>query len=150
MHDLKIYHQQSSQFFLSFLVFSCSWTSCYSIKDTGTKFLISNRFEQYNFFWKFPLTLLIVLLLLKSSTRRNVTSKFVWPFCSDLDDHQISSFHRSSPPKVFLGKGVLKTSSKFAGKHPCQSMISIKLLCNHTSTWVFCCKFAAYFQDAFL
>ena len=34
---------------------------------------------------------------------------------------------RSSRPGVFLGKGVQKTSSKFAGEHPFRSLISIKL-----------------------
>ena len=34
---------------------------------------------------------------------------------------------RSSPPEVFLGKGVLKKCSKFIGEHPCRSAISIKL-----------------------
>ena len=34
---------------------------------------------------------------------------------------------RSSPSEVFLGKGVLKTFSKFTGEHPCQSVMSIKL-----------------------
>ena len=29
--------------------------------------------------------------------------------------------------RVFLGKDVLKICSKFAGKHPCRSVISIKL-----------------------
>ena len=32
---------------------------------------------------------------------------------------------RSSPPEVFLGKGVLKICSKFTGKHPSRSVISI-------------------------
>ena len=57
---------------------------------------------------------------------------------------------------VFLGKGVLKIYSRFAGEHPCLSVISLKLICialllylHHTSTWVFSCKFAAYFQNTF-
>ena len=37
---------------------------------------------------------------------------------------------RSSPPEVFLGKGVLKLCIKFTREHPCQSVISINLLCN--------------------
>ena len=37
---------------------------------------------------------------------------------------------RSSPPEVFLGKGVLKICNKFTEEHPCRSVISIKLLCN--------------------
>ena len=41
----------------------------------------------------------------------------------------ISSF-KSSRPEVFLGKGVVKICRKFTGEHPCQSAISIKLLCN--------------------
>ena len=42
---------------------------------------------------------------------------------------QLCTF-RSSPLKVFLGKGVLKICGKFTGEHPCRSVISIKLLCN--------------------
>ena len=37
---------------------------------------------------------------------------------------------RSSPSEVFLGKGFLKTCSKFTGEKPCRGAISIKLLCN--------------------
>ena len=37
---------------------------------------------------------------------------------------------RSSPSDVFLEKDVLKIYSKFTGENPCQSAISIKLLCN--------------------
>ena len=33
---------------------------------------------------------------------------------------------RNSPPEVFLEKGVPKVCSKFTGKQPCQSVISIK------------------------
>ena len=37
---------------------------------------------------------------------------------------------RSSPPELFLRKGVLKICSKFTGEHPCRSAISIKLQSN--------------------
>ena len=37
---------------------------------------------------------------------------------------------RSSPPEVFLGKGILRICSIFTGEHPCLSVISIKLLRN--------------------
>ena len=40
------------------------------------------------------------------------------------------SLIRSSNPKVFLRKGVLKICSKFTGEHPCLSVISIKLKYN--------------------
>ena len=33
----------------------------------------------------------------------------------------------SSRPEVFLGKSVLKISSKFTGENPCRGVISIKL-----------------------
>ena len=66
-----------------------------------------------------------------------------------------SNINKSSPPKVFLRKGVLKIYSKFkfTGEFPCQRVISIKLLSNFieiTLVWVFSCKFAAYFQNIFL
>ena len=38
--------------------------------------------------------------------------------------------YRSNHSEVFLGKSVLKIGSKFTGEHPCQWVISIKLLCN--------------------
>ena len=43
-----------------------------------------------------------------------------------------SSFwiNRSSRPEVLLEKGVLIICGKFAGGHPCRSVISRKLLCN--------------------
>ena len=37
---------------------------------------------------------------------------------------------RSSPPEVFLGKGVLKICNKYTRENLCRSVILIKLLCN--------------------
>ena len=37
---------------------------------------------------------------------------------------------RTSRPDVFLRKGVMKSAEKFAGEHPCQSGILIKLQSN--------------------
>ena len=37
--------------------------------------------------------------------------------------------YRSNHPEVFLEKGILKICNKFTGKHPCRSVISLKLLC---------------------
>ena len=47
------------------------------------------------------------------------------------------SIVRSNPPKVLLGKGILKTSSKFTEKYPYWSAISINLLYTLTrvSSW---------------
>ena len=47
------------------------------------------------------------------------------------DHHLFQTFvlFRSSHPDVFLEKRVLKICSKLTGEHPCQSAISIKLLC---------------------
>ena len=47
-----------------------------------------------------------------------------------LQTKQILEILKSSHPKVFLGKGVLKICSRFTGEHPCRSAISIKLQCN--------------------
>ena len=46
----------------------------------------------------------------------------------------------ASPPKMLLGKGVLKICRKFTGEHTCQSAISIKLLFNffETTLWHGC------------
>ena len=46
-----------------------------------------------------------------------------------MENNNIWGF-RSSHSEVFLSTGVLKIYSKFTGKHPCRSVISIKLLFN--------------------
>ena len=47
--------------------------------------------------------------------------------------NHVKSEHQKQPSRgVFLGKGVLKIWSKFTGEHPCQRVISIKLLYNFT------------------
>ena len=40
--------------------------------------------------------------------------------------------YSTSPPEVFLGKGVLKICSTFIGEYPCRSVILIKLQSNFT------------------
>ena len=42
---------------------------------------------------------------------------------------QLTHF-RSSRTEVLLGKGILKMCCKYTGEHPCESVISIKQLCN--------------------
>ena len=49
-------------------------------------------------------------------------------------------------PEVFLGKGVLKIQSKFAGEHPCQSAISIKLVSRDTLSQLFS-EFDVFLHD---
>ena len=61
---------------------------------------------------------------------------------------EIINSNRGSHLDVFLGKGVLKICSKFTGEHPCRSVI-LQFYLNHTSAWLFFCKFAAYFQNTF-
>ena len=46
-----------------------------------------------------------------------------------LSYRQVSIFRRSCL-EIFCEKGVSKISSKFTGEQPCQSVISIKLLCS--------------------
>ena len=63
----------------------------------------------------------------------------------------IFSIYRSSHPVVFLGRAVLKIYSRLTGEHPCQSVISIKLLCNfieitlrHSVLLQVCCIFSEH------
>ena len=56
---------------------------------------------------------------------------FPGPYLLFLQD-KLVSIYRSSPPEVFLGKGVLKICSKFTGEHSCGSAISVKLQRNFT------------------
>ena len=54
------------------------------------------------------------------------------------------SLYTRSPPKMSLGKDVLKICSKFTGEP--HAKVAGQLYWNHTLSWVFSCKFAAYFQ----
>ena len=51
--------------------------------------------------------------------------------------------YRNNPREVFLEKGVPKIYSKFTGE------LALQFYQNHTSEWVFPCKFAAYTQNNF-
>ena len=62
---------------------------------------------------------LVIFLLLQETKNSNL-----------FDKKSTQESVRSSRPGLFLRKGALKIYSKFTGEHPCQSVISIKLLCN--------------------
>ena len=52
-------------------------------------------------------------------------------FCESLTQYtSLQLVYKSSCPKMFLGKALLKICSKFTGELPCRSATSIKLLCN--------------------
>ena len=56
------------------------------------------------------------------ATNNTFCENWIWGFrtlCTTLST--------SSPPEVFLRKGILKIRSKFTGEHSCRSAISIKL-----------------------
>ena len=97
-----------------------------------------------------PKTLLKMKIL--RSPQTYIFSQIFYHFHSSLYYHEnredCGTSIRSSHAKVLLGKGIMKICSIITGEHPCRSAISIKLLC-HTSTQVFSCKFAAYFQNTF-
>ena len=52
---------------------------------------------------------------------------------------------RKQPSGGVLRKRCSKNMQQIYRRDPCRSVISIKLHWNHTSAWVFPCKFAAYF-----
>ena len=76
----------------------------------GYNKIITSTIFNTNFFW-FIITIHLYDILL-------IQNLFQFVIC------------RSSYPEVFLVKGVLKICSIFTGVHPCQSVISIKLLCS--------------------
>ena len=71
--------------------------------------------------FKILLLLLVYLLLVSYLTQHHLLAP-----TSTSRSYQ----SRSSHSAVFLRKGVLKVCSKFTGEHPCQSVISIKVLWN--------------------
>ena len=62
-------------------------------------------------------------------------------FCESLTQYtSLQLVYKSSCPKMFLGKALLKICSKFTGELPCRSATSIKLLCNfiEITLWYTC------------
>ena len=73
----------------------------------------------------------------------------LWPMKKYLcQENNSPPFFRSSRPEVFLRKGVLKVCRKFTGEREEQSKAK-QLYWNHTSAWVFSCKFATIVQNTF-
>ena len=71
-----------------------------------------------------------VFISYRSSCFANVTlqplifeSKIIFDDKFDHSSILSNTVFGSSPPEVFLGKGVLKICSKFTGEHLCQSVI---------------------------
>ena len=62
----------------------------------------------------------------------------------------LEMLNQKQPSTGVLRKTCLKICSKFTGEHSCRSVISKQLYWNHTSAWMFSCKFAAYFQNTYL
>ena len=89
--------------------------------------------QEYRKFWisvgsfLWHLKILITITCLKA-TKHVIKISLLWSKSYFLPLFKINfSIHRSSPPEVFLGKGVLKICCKFTGEQPCRSAISINL-----------------------
>ena len=100
----------------------------------------------HQFFWYYTNhknTLLPKISLLISFYSGRSLNVFKFVFC----------MIRRSLSNVFLQKGVLKIYNKFTGKHLCRkkdfNKVALQLYWNHTSAWVFSCKFVAFFQNTF-
>ena len=68
----------------------------------------------------------------KTNTEKNTNMNIFFFFGQRfLKSSRFTEFlkYRRSPPEKFLRKGVLKICSKFTGEYPCQSAISINLIC---------------------
>ena len=62
-------------------------------------------------------------------SRKTSSKRHVFQFLPPIEVLWTKNFRRSRP-EMFLGKGVLKMCSKYAGEHSRRNAISIKLLCN--------------------
>ena len=70
----------------------------------------------------------MIIITCSNATKHVIKIFLLWSKSYFLPLFKINlSIHRSSPPEVFLGKGVLKICSKFTGEKTCRSAISIKL-----------------------
>ena len=90
--------------------------------------------------WKHSNPPKVLMIKLKPRRRKNISLKFVQAAFSlkafaryfSQNYCHLKCECRSSPPKMFLIKGVLKIYSKITVEHPYRSSISIKLHCNFT------------------
>ena len=73
--------------------------------------------------------------------KHNVISVIAFFTNSDDECSSIVDSNRSSLLEVFIGKDFLKTYSKFAGEHPCRSVIEM--------TWVFFVSLLHIFKTPF-
>ena len=101
-----------------------------SMKTVSTVFIRIHTCRKHSLFLRKPLSDEMVHLRYTLKVRvSNVWSCFL---------NRIYKTPPSSPPEVFLWKGVLKIYSKSSGEHLCWSVISIKLFGSfieiHTST----------------
>ena len=68
----------------------------------------------------------------------------------ELQFYQLSDIHKlfeKQSSRRVLKKRCSENMQQICGRHPRQSAISIKLLWNFTSAWMFSCKCAAYFEN---
>ena len=86
-----------------------------TMKLTSNIYDVHAKSNFVNYFFLYGIHIIFIL----SQTSINIL--IIW---SDFAFH-----YRSSPPELFLRKGVPKICSKFTGEHLCRSVISIKLLC---------------------
>ena len=70
----------------------------------------------------------MIIITCSKATKHVIKIFLLWSKSYSLPLFKINfSIHRSSPPGVFLGKGVLKICSKFTGEQTCRNAISVKL-----------------------
>ena len=84
------------------------------------------------FLANFSLVLLIKVLLIKKASILFKPKTLVFQSFQRQERRLWTEIGGSSPPEVFLGKGVLKKCRKFTGEHPWRSLISIKFQSNFT------------------
>ena len=68
---------------------------------------------------------------------------------SNINKRVLSYICRSSRPKVFRKKGVLRNFTKFTGKLLCQSLFFNKLIKKETLAQVFFCEFCEISKNTF-
>ena len=107
------------------------------------RYSVSEKRECFYFLW-----LLFCLRLRLENRDVDVETMLITISCRFAHQALILSIQKQ-PSGGVLTKKCSKIWSKFIGEHPCQSVISIKLLCNvncnHTSAWVISYKLASYF-----
>ena len=114
-----------------FLIILCGYRN-ETLTQNRLKFIFTFSHSNQNLVTSFSFYFVILWQICQLNIK--IRYNLIQLFLCNRKRNKNGSLHRSSHSEVFLGKGVLKICSQFAGEYPCRSAFSINLPCNFIET----------------